>query len=403
MRRREFIAGGAAAAAAVGGASVARASEGPQPIRGSEGATILGPTNVPLVRENPDVLLPPTTDAGSVPNLKFPFSFAHTRVTDGGWTRQVTARELPIATTIAGVEMRLDPGGVRELHWHKAAEWAIMLAGTARVTAVDNQGRNFVDDVGEGDLWFFAAGIPHSIQGLKDGCEFLLVFNDGDFDEFDTFLIVDWFQHTPRSILAKNFGVPESAFDHLPTESERYMFPAPVPGPLRSDVIRSPDGKVPHSMTYRLSEQKATKAEGGNVKIVDSTNFPASTDIAAALVEVEPGGMRELHWHPTADEWQYYIQGQARMTVFAGGGTANTFDFQAGDVGYIPFPMGHYIENTGDTTLRFLEMFASAHYADVSLDQWMALTPPELIRAHLDVDRRFISALSKRKPIVVRY
>src|SRR5437660_3830660 len=73
--------------------------------------------------------------------------------------------------------MRLTPGGVRELHWHKQAEWAYMLDGHARITAIDQDGRNFVDDVGVGDLWYFPAGIPHSIQGLQEGCEFLLAFD----------------------------------------------------------------------------------------------------------------------------------------------------------------------------------------------------------------------------------
>jgi oxalate decarboxylase len=110
------------------------------------------------------------------------------RLETGGWTRQVTSRELGVSKNIAGVNMRLNRGGVRELHWHKASEWAYMLYGNARITAVDAQGRNFVDDVGVGDLWFFPAGIPHSIQGLNpDGCEFLLVFDDGDFDEDNTF------------------------------------------------------------------------------------------------------------------------------------------------------------------------------------------------------------------------
>jgi oxalate decarboxylase len=72
-------------------------------------------------------------------------------------------------------------------------------------------------------------------------------------------------------------------------------------------------------------------------------------------VEIEPGGMRELHWHPNADEWQYYIAGQARMGVFGASEDARAFDFRAGDVGYVPFAMGHYIENTGAETLRLLE------------------------------------------------
>jgi oxalate decarboxylase len=403
VSRRQFIAGGAAAAA--GGASLARAGDGiPEPQRGDEGASILGPRNDPVDRENLDLLAPPSTDAGLLPNLKFSFGAAHTRLTAGGWTRQVNVQQLPVATTLAGVEMRLKPGGIRELHWHHAAEWALMLAGRARVTAVDADGRNFIADVGEGDLWFFPAGIPHSIQALREGCEFLLVFDDGAFDEFETFLLTDWFAHTPRAVLAKNFGVPERAFARIPTnvEQTRYMFPGTVPGPLSADEVRSPAGTVPQSFTYGLSAQKPIQAPGGRVRIVDSSNFPVATTIAAALVEIDPGGMRELHWHPNADEWQYYIAGGARMTVFGAEGEANTFDYQAGDVGYIPFPMGHYIENTGQQPVRFLEMFRSDRYADVSLDQWLALTPPELVRAHLNIDQRTISAFTKRKSLIVR-
>ncbi|HEX5435869.1 MAG TPA: oxalate decarboxylase family bicupin [Gemmatimonadaceae bacterium] len=376
----------------------------PQPIRGNLGASILGPRNVPLERENPDLLAPPYTDSGTVPNLKFSFSAARTRLLKGGWAREVTQRELPIATEIAGVNMRLTPGAIRELHWHKEAEWQYMLAGSARVTAIDPEGRNFIADIHEGDLWNFPAGIPHSIQGLEDGCEMLLVFDNGTFSENETFLLTDWFAHTPRDILAKNFGVSASAFAHLPTdiEHERYIFPGHGPKPIDSAHVQAPAGAVPASFAYRLSQQVPIKAPGGQVRIVDSRTFPAATTIAAALVEVEPGGMRELHWHPNTDEWQYYIAGRGRMTVFASSGKSRTFDFAAGDVGYVPFAMGHYIENTGDEMLRFLEMFRSDHYAGVSLNQWLALTPPELVKAHLNVDQRFIAALSRDKSIIVR-
>jgi oxalate decarboxylase len=376
----------------------------PQPIRGVDGATIMGPRNTPLERENADLLVPPRTDSGTVPNLKYSFAAAHNRLLPGGWAREVTLRELPIATEMAGVNMRLKPGGARELHWHKEAEWAYMLAGRARVTAVDAQGRSFIDDVGVGDLWNFPAGIPHSIQGLEEGCEFLLVFDDGNFSENETFLITDWFEHTDPSVLAKNFGVPEAAFANLPgdIDHERYIFAAPMPGPLDADAVRSPAGTVPHSFVHHLHAQAPVKAAGGQVRIVDSSNFPAASTIAAALVEVEPGALRELHWHPNTDEWQYYISGQGRMTVFASGGKARTFDYQAGDVGYVPFAMGHFVENTGDEPLRFLELFRSDHFADVSLNQWMALTPPELVQAHLNVDQQTIAALSKDKPLIVR-
>src|SRR3954471_13051677 len=376
-----------------------------EPIQNGNGASILGPRNEAVELENPDHLAPPPTDSRTVPNLKFSFAAAHNRLLTAGWAREVTTRELPIATELAGVNMRLKPGGARELHWHKEAEWAYMLAGRARITAVDEQGRNFIDDVGVGDLWNFPAGIPHSIQALDEGCEFLLVFDDGNFSENETFLITEWFKHTPREVLAKNFGVPMAAFDFLDdlnVERDRWILKSTPPGPLAVDKAHlSPAGTVPISYTYRLSQQKPLTFDGGQVKIVDSRNFPAATTIAAALVEVEPGGLRELHWHPNTDEWHYYLSGNGRMTVFASGGRARTFDYQAGDVGYVPFAMGHFVENTGTEPLRFLELFRSPRFADVSLTQWMALTPPELVRAHLNLDAPTMAALSKDKPIVV--
>ncbi len=395
-----------AAAAAAGGLLTAAASAtvqtaAAQPRRPGDGGTDPGPRNLERDRQNPDILVPPSTDHGTLPNLRFSFADAHMRLEPGGWTRQVTARELGVSKDIAGVNMRLNAGGVRELHWHKATEWAYMLYGTARITAVDAKGRNFVDDVGVGDLWYFPAGVPHSIQGLNpDGCEFLLVFDDGDFDEDNTFLITDWFKHTPNEVLGKNFGVSASLFGHTPDPRERYIFPAPVPGPLGGDKIAGATA-VPQSFSHKMMSQQPIKTKSGSVRISDSSVFPVSTTIAAALVEIDPGGMRELHWHPNTNEWQYYIEGKARMGVFGASGQARTFDFQAGDVGYVPFAMGHYIENTGTTTMSFLEVFRSSYYADVSLDQWMALTPPELVEAHLQLDPKVMEALRKGKVPVV--
>jgi oxalate decarboxylase len=397
----QTVAAGGFLVAAAPAATAQSADSAPQPQRPGYGGTDPGPRNLARDRQNPDLLVPPATDHGTLPNLRFSFSDAHVRLGSGGWTRQVTARELAISKNIAGVNMRLNAGGVRELHWHKAAEWAYMLYGSARITAIDAQGRNFIDDVGVGDLWFFPSGIPHSIQGLNpDGCEFLLVFDDGDFDEDNTFLISDWFKHTPNDVLAKNFGVAASSFGHTPDPGELYIFADQAPGPISSDKI-SGITPVPLSFSHRMMAQEPIKTKSGTVRITDSKVFPASMTISAALVEVDPGGMRELHWHPNADEWQYYIEGQARMGVFGASSQARTFDFRAGDVGYVPFAMGHYIENTGDTQLRFLEVFKSSYYADVSLNQWMALTPPELVEAHLKLDQHVMQALRKQKVPVV--
>lgn len=391
------LAGGASLLAA--GHAYAQSVAPGQAVRDGVGADMLGPQNQALQRQNPDILVPPRSDHGELPNLKWSFADSHMRLEDGGWARQTTTRELPVSTEIAGVNMRLKAGAVRELHWHKATEWSIMLKGSARVTIVDQDGRNYMADVGEGDLWFFPSGLPHSIQGLgPDGCEFLLVFDDGEFSENNTFLLSDWLRHTPKEVLAKNFQTQASDFDHLP--AELYIYQATVPPALAQDKVADPLGDTPKPFTFSLTGVLPQTFAGGSVRIADQRNF-AMTTMAAALVEVQPGAMREMHWHPTVDEWQYYISGQARMSVFGASSNVRTFDFQAGDVGYVPFAMGHYIENTGKETLRFLEMFRYPVYEDVSLRQWLAVLPRELVKSHLHAPDALIAGLPKRKVLVV--
>ncbi|MBV9556794.1 MAG: cupin domain-containing protein [Pseudolabrys sp.] len=392
LSRRTLLAG-----AAILGTTGLAAAQSNDPIEGNKGGTILGPRNSEREGQGPDIMRPPETDKGSVKNHRFSFADAHMKMREGGWSREVTERELPIATTVAGVNMRLTQGGVRELHWHKQAEWSFMLAGKARITAVDNDGHNFIADVGPGDLWYFPSGIPHSIQGIaQEGCEFLLAFPDGGFSEDSTFAITDMFAHMPKDALAKNFGVDQKMLANIPS-GEKFIFKAPLPPALEADTVGSALGKVPLDMAFRLFNQKADTFPGGTVRIADTRNFTVSTDIAAAHVEIKPGHMREVHWHPNADEWQYYVSGKARMTVFAAEGNARTFDFQAGDVGYVEKSFPHFVENIGNEPVRMLEIFNAPHFVDVSLKQWMALTPHELVQAHLNLDKQMLDSLPKDK------
>lgn len=396
LSRRAVLATGMAL-----GVTTAAAQDLLEPIEGNRGATILGPRNRAREQQGPDLLRPPPTDNGDLANLKFSYSDTHMKLLDGGWSRQVTQRELPISTAMAGVNMRLTAAGVRELHWHKEAEWAYVIAGKARITAVDASGRNFAADVGAGDLWYFPPGIPHSIQGLAPGgTEFLLVFPNGAFSEDSTFAITDTFAHMPKEVLAKNFGWPVSAFDRIPAK-ERFIFQGTEPPPLDADMVPAPQGRVPQDMAFRTSAMKPLEFPGGSVRIIDTRNFKIAEEVAAALVEVKPGHMREIHWHPNADEWQFYISGKARMTVFAAEANARTFDYLAGDVGFIPKQMPHYIENMGQEPLRFLEIFHAPLFMDVSLTQWMALTPHELVAATLNIDKSLIDSLPKEKRPVV--
>src|SRR5579862_7159941 len=403
LTRRRFLGAAMLAAASAG---VAAAQEATKPQRSQDhhlpNEQNHGPVNSPLEAENPSAVWGTETDAGTVPPFKYPFGMARKRIESGGWTRQVTVRELPASKSIAGVEMRLTAGGVRELHWHVSSEWAIMLYGNARITAVDVRGKSFVSDVGAGDLWLFPPGVPHSIQGLgPDGCQFLLVFDDGNFNEFETFLLTDWLTHTPKEVLAKNFGVSEETFDKVP-KKELFIFQTGLPEDLKKEeaYVAEGNGPAPMRMDFRTSEMKPTKVTaGGEVKIIDAKNFPVTT-ISSAIVKLKPRGMREMHWHPNADEWQYYVSGKGRITVFAAGGRARTMDVEAGDVGYVQQSNPHYIENTGDTELMFLEMFRTPHYMDISLAEWLAHTPALLVKQHLGVGEEMLRKIVKEEVVV---
>ena len=365
---------------------------------GNQSASNPGPKNKALQAVNPNSYLPPATDRGVIEPIWYSFDLVHRRIQDGGWTSQVTTKEFPSSVDIAGVTMRLTAGSYRELHWHYANEWAYMLYGNARVTVFEPDGTIFIGDVSEGDLWFFPTAHPHSIQGLgPDGCEFLLVFDQGKFSEYTTFLLSGFLAHTPSEVLSQNFNIPEAKLSVLP-ESGLYIFPGTVPGPLEDDRKAVGGAAVASKLDYTFRMKAMTplaETAGGSVRVVDSHNFPASKTIASALFSIKPGALRELHWHPHS-EWQYYISGNARMTVFASAGEAHTMDYKANDVGFAPAIAGHYVQNTGNDDLDFLALFKSNEFVEFSLNQWLRRLPVQMTEQHLRLSPTAIAMIPDR-------
>ncbi|TFW24331.1 cupin domain-containing protein [Duganella callida] len=408
LKRRSVLAGAAAGAVAFGAAAAAKAAEFGNPDRPPQGAINSsaianaepGPQNPQLRDVLPDFANPPATDVGGMAIPWASFNLAHKRIQDGGWAREVTTKAFPISKDIAGVNMRLGPGGVRELHWHQQAEWAIMVSGEVRITTIDSQGRAEVSDVRAGDIWYFPPGLPHSLQGLgSNGGEFVLAFDNGAAGEFNTLMVSEWMAHTPPAILAQNFGVPADKFRNIPLE-QLWIYQGAQAGPLAADqaYVASSGGRPDHPFIFRMGAMAPTvRQPGGEVRIVDSRNFPVSKTVAAAMVTLRPGGLREMHWHPDADEWQYFIQGSGAMTVFNSGPAAQTVNFNPGDVGYVEKNLGHYIKNTGSTDLVFLELFKSDHFSEITLSQWLANTPRQLVREHLRVDDATLDVIHKLK------
>src|SRR6201993_2238873 len=267
--RRSFLGASSAAFAAATFAGLTASAQQREDTREAESdhsSSDPGQENMPLLAENPNSNTPPPTDHGDIGPIWYSFDLARKRMQEGGWTHQVTQRELPPSTELAGVNMRLTRGSYRELHWHTADEWAIMLNGSARVTVLNPDGTMFIDDVSKGDLWLFPAGFPHSIQGLRpNGCEFLLVFDEGDFSEDGTFLLSETIAHTPRNMLAKNFGLDKEAIAKVVRKEELYIFPADLPLSLAQDKAAIGGQRVESAIkyTFKMSTMAPSRKTSG--------------------------------------------------------------------------------------------------------------------------------------------
>lgn len=277
-----------------------------------------------------------------------------------------------------------------------------MLKGSVRVAAMNEDGKSFVDDVTAGDVWFFPPGIPHSIQALDEGCEFLLVFDDGKFSEDETFLASEVFMRNPTSVMSKNLQADPSAFKDIPNKELFIFNGTPAPADISKQNITGSAGALvgAESYTYHWSQQAPFKTAGGSVKILDPTTFPIANMFSAALVTLEPGAMREVHWHATSDEWNYFLQGSARITVLAAPSSARTFDFTAGSVGYIEAADCHYVENTGTEDVIFLEVLQAPKFTDISLSQWLALTPRQVVKDTLNLSDELLDQQPLDKTLI---
>jgi oxalate decarboxylase len=338
----------------------------------------------------------------TLPSFKFPLEAQPSRVFEGGSAKEAGVGNFPASQNIAGVSMYLKPGGLRELHWHaNAAEWSYVIKGHCRVTVIDPEGRSEVKDFGPGDVWYFPRGHGHSIQGIGDEeCHFILVFDNGRFSEFSTFSITDWIGHTPASVLAKNFGTSAATFDNFP-KKEVYIATGPVPPPLPANAPWRSENSPPLTHKYSLGAQKGLAFNGGTFQMVSSKEFPISTTMTGAIQLLKPNALREMHWHPNADEWQYYISGHARLTVFGSNGRVRTEEMNPGDVGYVPQGFGHYIENASETEdCQTLIILNSGQYQEIALADWIKSQPLNVLETNFGVSKSILEKLMTKQPLI---
>ncbi len=212
-------------------------------------------------------------DVGEMPDFKRSLDGSRPKVTSGGWAKESTEHQLPIMKGLAGVHMFLNPGGSRELHWHAiAAEWAYVIGGRCQTVVLDPSGQTEINNYGPGDLWFFPKGHGHSIQTIGDEpCHFILSFDNGAFSEHGTFSITDWVDVTPKDMLAKNFGLPEEAFDVLPEGRNLH------PGRASAPRIESHRRSLAEGVHAQIPPSRRMRGRGAISTAAPSTSPPSTS------------------------------------------------------------------------------------------------------------------------------
>ena len=229
-----------------------------------------------------------------------------------------------------------------------------------------------------GDLWFFPRGHGHSIQTIGDEpCHFILSFDNGAFSEHGTFSITDWVDLTPKDMLAKNFGVTAAMFDAVP-KGETYIQAGPV-----IPISQAIDAPWPKENTHKFSLLKDVRARrdfaGGSLYLATVDEWPISKSMSGALMVIKPGEMKELHWNPNADEFQYYLKGQGKISMFGSGGRNKVSDVKAGDSAYIPAGYGHAMMNNGSDDLEIVQTWNAGQFQEITLKHWMETAPRYLL------------------------
>jgi oxalate decarboxylase len=318
--------------------------------------------------------------------MKFTFSLdgGPIKATTGGWARDVTARNLPIATDIAGAHLYLNAGGIREMHWHNSAEWAYILAGHCQVTVVDPEGETEVANYGPGDLWYFPKGHSHAIQTLgSEPCHAVLAFDDGLYGEHGTFGLSDWISRLDPGMVAQVTGLSKESVAQLP--------PAEVY--IRQGEIIGRDTPQGHSQqvlnrrkTHRyqlMAQPPRVMSPMGTIHVASAKEYPISTTLTGVVTRLKAGAMHEPHWHPNANEWHYLAKGEVRVTLFAPDKRLAPAEMSAGECAYIPRNCGHTIQNIGTEDCEIVGVLDSSRYEEATLSDWMKRAPRHTVANNL--------------------
>jgi oxalate decarboxylase len=306
------------------------------------------------------------------------------KATTGGWARDITTRNLPIATDIAGAHLYLNGGGVREMHWHNSAEWAYILGGYCQVTVVDPGGETEVANYGPGDLWYFPKGHSHAIQTLgPEPCHAILAFDDGLYGEHGTFGLSDWISRLDAGMVAQVTGLSKEAVAQLPS-AEVYIRQGEIIG--RDTPQARAQQVLNRKRTHRyqmMAQAPRVKSAMGTIHVASAKEYPISTTLTGIVTRLKAGAMHEPHWHPHANEWHYVSKGKVRVTLLGADKRLATAEMSPGECAYIPRNCGHSIQNIGSEDCELVGVLDSSRYEEATLSDWIKRAPRHVLANNL--------------------
>ena len=323
------------------------------------------------------------------------------KATSGGWAREITTRQLPIAADIAGAHVLMNAGGSREMHWHNSAEWAYVLAGRCQVTVVDSEGDVEVANYGPGDLWFFPKGHAHAMQTIgNEPCHAILAFDDGLYSEHGTFGMSDWISRFDSRLLEQAFGLTNGVLAKTPA-AETYIMQGDVI-PVGGSQSRSTN-ELDRARTHHfqlMAQEPWIVADGGALYIAAASDFPMSATMTGMVLLLNPGAIHEPHWHPNANEWHYVVRGQTRVTLFGPDKRMAVADLSAGDCAYLPRGCGHMVQNIGKEDCEVVGVLDSGTYRESSLSAWLAKAPNHLIANNFGISEDAATRFRARRSVI---
>jgi oxalate decarboxylase len=318
----------------------------------------------------------------------------------GGTLREMTAEDYPPIPNMASAQIDLDVGGMRGMHWHDTAgEIGYVVRGAALLTVIDASNNREIVALHEGDIYCVPVGFAHCLACLgSEPCRVVAVYDDGRTVESNAINVTDWLKAEPANILTAILNVPGERLQQSAGKIPLISKHAPL-----LEVPAAPHGfatTAAQSFRFPLAQMTPVTSSGGTFVQASRLDFPMSQTMVAALTVLFPGGIREPHWHPNADEWDYVLSGRAKITTFAGAGKSAVVEVGPGDLGYLPRNAAHAVQTIGDEPFRLLSIFNADSFQAIGLSGLLIGTPDELLARNLGLTEAEVSRITKEKKFI---